>query len=143
MTIRLRTRNGGSRMMFIRCPGYACVVLLLVAATFAQESYNQLLHHWDYDKGAPLNIKQTGIEERDGVAIYDISFSSPVGERSTTVGPNGGTVTAFLIVPPGQGPFPAVIFGHWCIPGSEKKNRNEFLDEAIVLAHSGGHLTIA
>jgi hypothetical protein len=124
-------------MMFIRCPGCACVVLLLATAAFAQESYNELLHHWDYDKGAPLNIKQAGIEERDGVAIYDISFSSPVGERSTAVGPNGGTVTAFLIVPPGQGPFPAVIYGHWCMPGSEKENRKEFLDEAIVLAHSG------
>src|SRR5580700_11955628 len=124
-------------MMFIRCPGCACVVLLLAAAAFAQESYNELLHHWDYDKGAPLNIKRAGIEERDGVAIYDISFSSPVGERSTAVGPNGGTVTAYLVVPSGKGPFPAVIYGHWCMPGSEKENRKEFLDEAIVLAHSG------
>jgi hypothetical protein len=30
-----------------------------------------------------------------------------------------------------------VIYGHWCMPGSDKKNRTEFLDEAIVLAHSG------
>ena len=30
-----------------------------------------------------------------------------------------------------------MIFGHWCMPGSEKKNRTEFLDEAILLAHSG------
>ncbi len=123
--------------MFIRCLGFTCVVLLLVAAAFSQESYDQLLHHWDYDKNAPLNIQQAGTEERGGVTIYDISFSSPVSDRSTAVGPNGGTVTAFLIVPPGQGRFPAVIFGHWCMPGSEKKNRTEFLDEAIVLAHSG------
>ena len=123
--------------MFIRCSGCACLAMLLVAAAFAQESYNELLHHWDYDKSAPLNIKQAGIEERGGVAIYDISFSSPVGERSIAVGPHGGTVTAFLIVPRGPGPFPAVIYGHWCMPGSEKKNRNEFLDEAIALAHSG------
>ena len=127
----------GSRVMFIRCLGFTCVVLLLVAAAFSQESYDQLLHHWDYDKNAPLNIQQAGTEERGGVTIYDISFSSPVSDRSTAVGPNGGTVTAFLIVPPGQGRFPAVIFGHWCMPGSEKKNRTEFLDEAIVLAHSG------
>ena len=124
-------------MMYIRFLGSACVVLLLVAAAIAQESYDQLLHHWDYDKSAPLNTKVAGIEERDGVAIHDISFSSPVSERRTAIGPNGGTVTAYLIVPQGQGPFPAVIFGHWCMPGSEKKNRTEFLDEAIVLAHSG------
>lgn len=124
-------------MMYIRFLGSACVVLLLVAAAIAQESYDQVLHHWDYDKSAPLNIKQAGIEERDGVTIHDISFSSPVSERSTAIGPNGGTVTAYLVVPQGQGPFPGVIFGHWCMPGSEKKNRAEFLDEAIVLAHSG------
>ena len=46
-------------------------------------------------------------------------------------------VTAYLVVPPGKGPFPAVIYGHWCMPGSEKENRKEFLDEAVVLAHSG------
>ena len=44
---------------------------------------------------------------------------------------------AMTQTPQGQGPFPAVIFGHWCMPGSEKKNRAEFIDEAIVLAHSG------
>jgi dienelactone hydrolase len=124
--------------MYIRFLGSACVVLLLVAAAaIAQESYDQVLHHWDYDKSAALNIKQAGIEERAGVTIHDISFLSPVSERSSAIGPNGGTVTAYLIVPRGQGPFPAVIFGHWCMPGSEKKNRAEFLDEAIVLAHSG------
>ena len=64
-------------------------------------------------------------------------FTSPVDNRSASVGPNGGVVTAYLVVPPGSGPFPAVIYGHWCMPGSDKRNRTEFLDEAIVLAHSG------
>jgi dienelactone hydrolase len=116
---------------------FACVALLLVSSVLTQEHYSHLLHHWDYDKSAPLNIKQAGIQERDGVTIYDISFSSPVGDRSAAVGPNGGMVTSYVVVPPGEGPFPAVIYGHWCMPGSEKKNRSEFLDEAIVLAHSG------
>jgi hypothetical protein len=34
-------------------------------------------------------------------------------------------------------PFPVVVYGHWCMPGSDKKNRTEFLEEALVLAHSG------
>ncbi len=114
-----------------------CVALLLVSPAWAPQDHSQLLHHWDYDKSAPLDIKQAGIQERDGVTIYDISFSSPVGDRSAAVGPNGGVVTSYLVVPPGKGPFPVVIYGHWCMPGSEKKNRSEFLDEAIVLAHSG------
>jgi hypothetical protein len=87
--------------MTYRFLGSACVVLLLVAAAIAQESNDQVLHHWDYDKSAPLNIKQAGIDERDAVTIHDISFSSPVGERSKAIGPNGGIVTAYLIVPQG------------------------------------------
>ncbi len=115
----------------------AGLVFLFVATAFAQKPPEQLLHHWDYDKNTPLNIKQASVQDRDGVKIYDISYSSPVGDRGAAVGPKGGAVTAYLVVPAGKGPFPAVIYGHWCMPGSEKKNRTEFLDEAIVLAHSG------
>lgn len=113
------------------------IALLLLTPALAQELQDGLLRHWDYDKNAPLNVKQAGVQNRDGVKVYDISFSSPVGDRGAAVGPNGGVVTAYLVVPSGKGPFPAVIYGHWCMPGSEKKNRTEFLDEALVLAHSG------
>jgi dienelactone hydrolase len=113
------------------------ILLTFAPAIFAQESYEQLRHHWDYDASAPLNMKQAGVQQRDGVSIYDISFTSPVGDRGAFVGPNGGLVTAYLVAPPGTGPFPAVIYGHWCMPGSDKMNRTEFLDEAVVLAHSG------
>ena len=117
---------------------FAGLIFLFTVTAFAQKSTDQLLQYWDYDKTAPLNIKQAGIQDREGgVKIYDITYSSPVGDRSAAVGPNGGTVTAYLVLPSGKGPFPAVIYGHWCMPGSEKKNRTEFLDEAIVLARSG------
>jgi len=115
----------------------ACLAVLIASSTFAQTASDQLLHHWDYDQHAPLNIKQAGVQDREGVKIYDISYLSPVGDRGAAVGPNGAIVTAYLVVPSGQGPFTAVIYGHWCMPGSEKKNRTEFLDEAVVLAHSG------
>lgn len=98
---------------------------------------DQLLRHYDYEKSAPLNVKEVGVEERGGVKIYDITYSSPVGDRGAVVGPNGGIVSSYLVVPSGKGPFPAVIYGHWCMPGSDKKNRTEFLDEALVLARSG------
>ncbi|MBV8833901.1 MAG: hypothetical protein JO108_32275 [Acidobacteriaceae bacterium] len=111
--------------------------ILLAAGALAQESYDALLQRWDYDRRTPLDIKEAGLQKRNGVAVYDITFASPVGDRGRYVGPNAGLVTAFLVIPPGQGPFPAVIYGHWCMPGSEKKNRTEFLDEAVVLAHSG------
>ena len=113
------------------------LVLLLLAPALPQESTDQLRHHWDYDEHAPLDIKQKSFQVRDQINIFDISYASPVGNRGASVGPNGGVVTAYLIVPPGPGPFPAVIYGHWCMPGSDKKNRTEFLDEALVLARSG------
>jgi dienelactone hydrolase len=116
---------------------FGCLAILFVPQAFGQNSQDELLHHWDYDTRAPLNLKQAGVQDRDGVKVHDLTYSSPVGDRAATVGPNGGSVTAYLVVPPGNGPFPAVIYGHWCMPGSEKKNRTEFLDEAIVLAHSG------
>jgi dienelactone hydrolase len=115
----------------------ACLVLLLLAPSFAQESYDQLLHHWDYDKSAPLNMKQVGVEDHAGIKVYDITYSSPVADRNAAIGPNGGIVAAYMVVPRGKGPFPAVIYGHWCMPGSDKKNRAEFLAEALVLARSG------
>lgn len=116
---------------------FTCVLLLLLSAALPQESFDQLRHHWDYDQSAPLDIKQKGVQLGDGAKVLDISYASPVGNRAALVGPNGGTVTAYLVVPPGRGPFPAVIYGHWCMPGSERKNRTEFLEEALVLAHSG------
>lgn len=102
-----------------------------------QESYDQLLKHWDYDRSAPLKIKEAGVQDRGGIKVHDISYSAPAGDRAASIGPNGSTVTAYLVVPPGKGPFPAVVYGHWCMPGSDKLNRNEFLDEAVVLAKSG------
>src|SRR5262249_56650129 len=47
------------------------------------------------------------------------------------------TSCALLVPPTGKGSLPAVIYGHWCMPGTEKKNRTEFLEEALVLAQSG------
>jgi dienelactone hydrolase len=113
------------------------MIVLLLAPAFAQESYEQLLRHWDYDHTAALNVKEISVADRGGVQVHEISYLAPVGDRAAFVGPNGGVVTASLVVPAGKGPFPAVIYGHWCMPGSEKMNRKEFLDEAIVLARSG------
>src|SRR5215469_14293086 len=116
---------------------YRWLALLLLLPLLAAFADDDLAHRWAYDKNQALDISQAGVQERDGIKIYDISYKAPVGDRASLVGPNGGVVTAYLVVPPGKGPFPAIIYGHWCMPGSEKKNRTEFLDEAIVLAHSG------
>ncbi len=116
---------------------YRWLALFLLLPLMAASADDDLARHWAYDKNQPLEMSQVGVQERDGIKIYDISYKAPVGDRAPLIGPNGGNVTAYLVVPPGKGPFPAVIYCHWCMPGSEKKNRTEFLDEAIVLAHSG------
>jgi len=61
-----------------------CLALVLVSPALAQQD-DELLRHWDYDKSAPLHLKQAGVQARDGVTIYDVSFSSPVGDRSAAV----------------------------------------------------------
>ena len=86
-----------------------------------------LLRHFDYDQSAPLDVKEAGVEWRGDIAIHDISYASP----------KGGRVPAYLVVPNGKGPFAAVIWGHWYMQTSAFRNRKEFLDEAVALAHAG------
>lgn len=116
---------------------YRWLALILLLPVLVLRADDDLARHWAYDKNQPLEMSQVGVQEREGIKIYDIRYKAPLGDRAPLIGPNGGVVTAYLVVPPGKGPFPAVIYCHWCMPGSEKKNRTEFLDEAIVLAHSG------
>ena len=101
-------------------------ILLLFASTlFAQDP--AILHHFDYEQKAPLDIQEVSVAQRAEVAIHDISYASP----------KGGRVPAYLVVPKGKGPFAGVIWGHWYQDGSEFLNRKEFLEEAIALAPSG------
>ena len=92
---------------------------------FAQDA--ALMRRFDYDKKAPLDIKELRVERRGGIAIHDVSYASP----------KGGRVPAYLVVPGGRGPFAAVIWGHWYWENSPMRNRKEFLDEAVALARSG------
>ena len=86
----------------------------------------------DYDASAPLNLREIGVEERDGAVIRGVTFASP-----------GRTVEAYL-VEPGSGGTPAatprragIVFIHWLELESPTSNRTEFLEEAIDLAPSG------
>src|SRR5258708_33593545 len=97
----------GGRM---KSPICVCFLLLCSGLVQAQESPDQLRRHWDYDNAAPLNVKQAGLTDHNGVKVYDITYAAPVADRGALIGPNGGVVTAYLAVPPGKGPFAAVIF---------------------------------
>jgi dienelactone hydrolase len=103
------------------------LALSLTTASFVLAQDADLLRHFDYDQKAALDLKESGVELRGDIAIHDISYASP----------KGGRVPAYLVVPKGTGPFAAVIWGHWYMEGSAFRNRKEFLDEGVALAHAG------
>jgi dienelactone hydrolase len=106
-------------------------VLTCSAASFGQASapprFEELVRQFDYDAKAPLDVKEVGREKRQGATVIDLTYASP----------RGGRVPAYVVVPEGRGPFAAVLFGHWMMPGSPMRNRREFLEEAVVLARAG------
>lgn len=58
---------------------------------------------FDYDRSAPLGFRDRGrINHGYPIAVRDISYASP----------KGGRVPGYLIVPPGPGRHPAVIYMH-------------------------------
>ncbi|HKO61856.1 MAG TPA: hypothetical protein VJV03_11905 [Pyrinomonadaceae bacterium] len=103
------------------------VVIVWSISLIANAQTPEMLAHWDYDKNAPLGIKELGVEKRGDATIHDITYVSP----------KGGVVPAYLVVPKGKGPFAAVIWGHWYWTNSPMRNRKEFLDEAVAIAPAG------
>jgi dienelactone hydrolase len=79
-------------------------------------------HLFDYDQKQPLDIHDKIIEEFDGGALHDITYTSP----------KGGPVGAYMVVPKGKGPFAAILFGHW-----GNGTRAEFIPEAKLYARAG------
>ena len=92
-------------------------------ATFAQSgAFQDSARLFEYDQKLPLDIKSTVIHEKNGIKVHDLTYASP----------KSGRVTAYLVAPPGKGPFAGLLFGHWG-PG----NRTEFLPEAMLYAEAG------
>ncbi len=103
------------------------VAILFFSAAHSRAQDADLVRHFDYDRKAPLGIKQVGVQPRANATVYDITYDSP----------KGGVVPAYLVVPKGRGPFAAIIWGHWYWQNSSMRNRKEFLDEAVALAQAG------
>jgi len=103
------------------------VSLVVAFSQAAPTRFEELVRQFDYDSKASLDVREISRNERSGITIVDLSYASP----------RGGRVPAYLVVPTGNGPFAAILFGHWMMPGSPLRNRNEFLDEAVALAQAG------
>jgi pimeloyl-ACP methyl ester carboxylesterase len=97
------------------------------STTVPKPTYPDLLPRFDYDTKTGLEQRETNIEKRDNNMLIEVNYA----------GSNGDRVPAYLVIPHGKGPFAAIIWGHWLKQGSPLANKDEFLDEALVLAHAG------
>jgi dienelactone hydrolase len=93
-----------------------------VSATPQTPRYEDLIHLFDYDSQAPLEIVETGLRNEGDVTVHNITYASP----------RGGKVPAYLVLPAGKGPHPAVLYMHGV--GSPP---DQFLSEAIAMAQGG------
>lgn len=80
-----------------------------------------LLQLYDYDTEAPFDVQEVKSEQKGTATVHDISYAGP-----------NGRITAFLVLPEGDGPFPAVLF----MPGAPGA-RYTFFTEAVELASRG------
>jgi dienelactone hydrolase len=94
------------------------------AAPGQEASFRELLEMYEYDSGAPLDLKEHSAQDRAGLKVLDVSYLSP----------KGGRVPAYIVVPPGKGKYPGVIFMH---PAGGDAGRSYFLNEAIELSKLG------
>jgi pimeloyl-ACP methyl ester carboxylesterase len=98
-------------------------VLLIFQVGYSQPgSIQELTRLYEYDRHLPLDIRDTVIQERDGLTLHDLSYASP----------KGGRVTAYLVVPAGNQKSAGMIFGHWGYG-----TKTEFLSEAMLYAEAG------
>lgn len=115
----------------MRIASLALMLLLQSAAGPAQSdapAFDQLAGRFDYPRATALNFQQRGVEMRGDALVIDLEYDG---------GGIADHVPAWLVVPHGDGPFAAIIWGHWMMKGSPLRNRDEFLQEALVLARSG------
>lgn len=96
----------------------------------ATEAASEVDAMFDYDQSTPPEITEVSSEMRGDVTIRDITYASPVVA--------GKTIAAYSVVPPGAGPFPAVLYVHWYEPSSPTSNRTQFVDEAVTMAAEYG-----
>lgn len=98
----------------------ACGAAPAVSSTpAAPEDRGDLLKLFDYDAKAPLDLQVASTEKKEGYTLQELTYASP----------KGGRVPALLLIPDGQGPFPAVLVMHGA-PGSLRAVQSEA--EALV-----------
>src|SRR4051794_38404685 len=69
------------------------------SAEYPKLSYPDLLPRFDYDSHTGLDMRQTNVEKRGGVRLIELNYAGAGGDR----------VPAYLLIPPGKGPFAGII----------------------------------
>ena len=87
----------------------------------ATPTYEQLVPLFAYHSTVPFDVKENGVHVDGGATVRDITYMGEAGQP----------VDAFLVVPSGSGPFPAVLFEH-----GMGETRDTFIDEAVALAQA-------
>jgi dienelactone hydrolase len=73
-----------------------------VALSLSTVDPEESLHLFEYDRQAPLDIRETRRWHEGGATWIDFTYASPQGAR----------VDARLVIPDGKGPFPGIILQH-------------------------------
>jgi len=88
----------------------------------SMNNINELRKIFDYNSQTPLDIQEVSVTDKDNIKVHDISYAGVKYYR----------ITAYLVVPQGQGPFAGVVFLHWGFG-----DRSQFLNEAMLLTKAG------
>jgi dienelactone hydrolase len=96
-------------------------------AQSAKPDYPDLISHYEYDTKSGLDLRETNVEKRGDVRMIELNYAGASGDR----------VPAYLLIPSGKGPFAGIVWAHWLKPGSRLTDKDEFLEEAVALAHAG------
>lgn len=94
----------------------------LTACGGSGNSHSSSSPTFSYDASKPLDLRTQRTTREAGVAIRDVSFKGAAGE----------TIPAYLVMPRGKGPHPAVIYAH-----GSGGSRRDLLPSAVGLAERG------
>jgi dienelactone hydrolase len=100
----------------------ALFAVALVSGAGASRPPAALVHQFDYDAKAALDVKELSARRDGGAVLHDLRY----------VGPQGDSLPAYLLVPAGRGPFAAVVIQ----PGTGQ-SRRQGLPLARALAMHG------
>lgn len=83
--------------------------------------YKDLVRLFDYDASEPLGYEVLSSERERGATVHQVTYQS-----------SGYEVPAYLVLPDGDEPFPAVLYAH-----GQSVGPSWFLPDAIALAQEG------